>query len=73
MRSLFLTCKVEPIRTSHLYVPDLKWSGCTLWADDVVLSCLSHLSLQGLKLTINVRKPCPSRSAALHLKPDDTN
>lgn len=70
---LSLTSRVERSRTSHLDVPDLQGHGSTLRADNVFLSSLSHLCLKGLKLTVNVWKPSPSRTATLHLKqPEDT-
>lgn len=58
-------------RTSNLNVPDLQWHRASLRADDVILSSLSHLTLQGLKLTVNVWKPISSRSTTLHLKPPE--
>lgn len=74
---MFLTSEVdhriEEHQTSHLNVPDLERHCTGLWTDDVILSGLSHLSLQGLKLTVNVRKLSPSWSTTLHLiPPEDT-
>lgn len=56
------------LKASHLYVTDLQWYRASLWTDNVLMGSPSHLSLQGLKLTINVWKLTLSNSAALHLK-----
>lgn len=64
---MFLTSS----RTSNLNVPDLQRHRASLRADDVILSSLSHLTLQRLKLTVNVWKPISSRSTTLHLKPPE--
>lgn len=41
---------------SHLDVADLQRNGASLGTDDVVVGSAPHLSLQGLKLTVDVWK-----------------
>lgn len=62
------TWQQKLVKTSHLDVPDLQWYRASLWTDNVIMGGPSHLSLQGLKLTINVWKLTVSNSATLHLK-----
>lgn len=58
---------VTLLKGPHLNICNLQRCSSSMWADNIILGSLFHLSLQGFVLTVNVRKSSPSWSAALHL------
>lgn len=54
--------------TSHLDVADLQRDGASLWTHNVVMGSPPHLSLQGLKLAVDVWKLTLRYSTTLHLE-----